>query len=182
MHFGVSVSQLSRTLSKEEVPLTLSLRSFPVYQEIVYSWRFSKRDCFKKQKSFVSFSSAYALSTTQRKHIHDFLRVACCSATDNRRRRNCRIIDRQKWSLVRYHEKSKQRQSNFSSPKRIQYQETLNVRCTFLVQRSGLELASSVILQNNSWYEASDDFVKKNNHFMENARPKRRPQVPTHRG
>ena len=176
------MSQLSRTLSKEEVPLTLSLRSFPVYQGIVYSWRFSKRDCFKKQKSFVSFSSAYALSTTQRKHIHDFLRVACCSATDNRRRRNCRIIDRQKWSLVRYHEKSKQRQSNFSSPKRIHYQETLNVRCTFLVQRSGLELASSVILQNNSWYEASDDFVKTNNHFMENARPKRRPQVPTHRG
>ena len=58
-----------------------------------------------------------------------------------------------------------------------------NVRCTFRVQRSGLELASSVNLQNNSWYEASDDFVKKkNNHFMENARPKRRKQVPTHRG
>ena len=36
-----------------------------------------------------------------------------------------------------------------------------NVRCTFRVQRSGLELASSVNLQNNSWYEASDDFVKK---------------------
>ena len=83
----------------------LYLRSFPVCQGIVYSWHFSKRDCFKKQKGFVSFSLAYALSSTQRKHIHDLLRVASCSATENRRRRNCRIIDRQKWILVRYHEK-----------------------------------------------------------------------------